>query len=527
MPNDDSFSRFWEAVWSDEIKVTENGLLELQSGWGPSKVRFLYPRDCYTGLLHAILSGSWEKFLVLGSPGIGKSLFVYYFIYFISKNTSLSVKPTFVLSDLDKNEFLFTHENNKPVVRIYNRSMEVPTYYLSDTQCRHNPPYSLAYIHVTSISNQNYESLYKEVSENGRIWNMSVFTYEEYLKISKFPDLPILSLFKYDVFGGSARLLSSTVIDITNIKIFEFVSDQMNAFFDDVFITVPSTSSSSTKVVPYKECVGKLIWTETAKVIVNALTKPSKNQSSSGVDPSKRSIFQHYFLRKVDGEFELHLDFASPFMKFLAGSFCAKKHQEIFSEIEKLFGGSGAGIAFERIAHEKLYELFKSGGKIKVQHLCGRGRERIDQEIEPKVNRKVFIRTIEDIKSLTPTDYGIPIIPNFALVDAIIAPNILLQMTRSDSHTGAITKLPEICRNLSQTPENVMMIFVLDYGNFAKFTMVGEISTKQYKYRCVGDLSKNEKKRKYDEDDEDAVGDQMQTTVQRRKKKQMTNKTKI
>ena len=56
--------------------------------------------------------------------------------------------------------------------------------------------------------------------------------------------------------------------------------------------------------------------------------------------------------------------------------------------------------------------------------MCGKGEKRKDEIIAPKPRRKVFIRTVEDISLLTPNDYGIPMIPKFPLVDAIIAPNI-------------------------------------------------------------------------------------------------------
>ena len=62
-----------------------------------------------------------------------------------------------------------------------------------------------------------------------------------------------------------------------------------------------------------------------------------------------------------------------------------------------------------------------------------------------QLKRKVFIRKIEDIRLLTPyEDYGIPVIPNFPLIDAVIGPKLFLQMTVSYSHEGAVSKLPDI-----------------------------------------------------------------------------------
>jgi hypothetical protein len=105
-------------------------------------------------------------------------------------------------------------------------------------------------------------------------------------------------------------------------------------------------------MVNYKEAVGNDIWLETAMVIGNAL-------SSSSIDLSKRSLFKHLYPCESAGKRGFDEVFASPFMRFLAGSFCAQKHLDIFTEIEKLFRGSDTGIAVERIAHELLYDYSK------------------------------------------------------------------------------------------------------------------------------------------------------------------------
>eukprot|EP01040_Poterioochromonas_malhamensis_P004148 gene4149-4441_t len=77
---------------------------------------------------------------------------------------------------------------------------------------------------------------------------------------------------------------------------------------------------------------------------------------------------------------------------------------------------------------------------ITAEHLCerGSGQKKHNFEISHQLKRKVFIRKIEDIRLLTPyEDYGIPVIPNFPLIDAVIGPNLFLQMTVSYSHEGA------------------------------------------------------------------------------------------
>ena len=171
-------------MWTNRITETEDGLLSLSSGWGSSGVSSLYPRKCYFDLINTICNNpQFTKFLVLGSPGIGKSLFVYYFIYWTVKQKSK--KPSFVCSNLDGTEFLFTFDqnDNRPVVLLYERSMEMPQYFISDAFSKHDPPFRKAYIHISSFAKPHRESLQKEISEKGRtfsllmLWSLSLSLY--------------------------------------------------------------------------------------------------------------------------------------------------------------------------------------------------------------------------------------------------------------------------------------------------------------------------------------------------------------
>lgn len=184
-----------------------------------------------------------------------------------------------------------------------------------------------------------------------------------------------------------------------------------------------------------------------------------------------------------------------------------------FSNIWK----SGEGIAFERVAHEWIYQTLQKGEVITAEHLCerGRGQKKHNFEISHQLKRKVFIRKIEDIRLLTPyEDYGIPVIPNFPLIDAVIGPNLFLQMTVSYSHEGAVSKLPHILtelRNMNSSNETLgpSMVFVLGPSNFTGFKKVKSLAIDQYKLQCscdhasrkrAAESNENESKVKKDEE---------------------------
>ncbi len=491
-------------------------LWKLDSGWLKEAVTSLLPRSCYSQLYDEIISStvsSKKVFLVKGSPGIGKSLFICYFMYRVVRehlSHPSNSPPTFVISDLDGHCFFFSHDaSGNPLVQPWTATMPIPTYLLSDTKVVSTPFYGKGYIHVTSIANHNYETLEKEAGESGRVWNMELFTFEEYLHISEHNHT--ISRFQFDVFGGSARLLKSKAQDVEDKSVYEVVEKEFESFFNyvDYSFDDGSSSTSSSSSVPVssffsssmsslssssatvKELVGD-VWNETIRVITRAIVKPSKNDGgASVVDQTRKSVFMLRYVDTSKNPVECSNQFASPFMQALAATICTTRTADIFVEIAKLFGKSGEGIVFERLAHQHLFESLQSGSALSAFHICGKGNKRKPNlKIQfPSLKRKVFIRKIEDISRLVPyEDYGIPIIPNFPLVDSIIAPNILFQMTVSESHKGAISKFESIENALKKVPTLekpvLAMVFVLG-DNFEGFKKVLDLQVDQYKYQFI------------------------------------------
>ena len=76
---------------------------------------------------------------------------------------------------------------------------------------------------------------------------------------------------------------------------------------------------------------------------------------------------------------------------------------------------------------------------------------------------------MQDILNLTPGEYGLPYASNFALVDAIIQPNILLQFTVAKKHRAATHSLSELRKCLKGKNNEHMMIFIVeDVAKFCK-----------------------------------------------------------
>ena len=77
-------------------------------------------------------------------------------------------------------------------------------------------------------------------------------------------------------------------------------------------------------------------------------------------------------------------------------------------------------------------------------------------------SRSTFlIRDEDDIKSLRSDSYGLPTVSNFPLVDALMLPDIGIQMTISKSHDVSVNSLPKILKILGIDESAFKMVFVV------------------------------------------------------------------
>src|SRR5207248_968756 len=100
-------------------------------------------------------------------------------------------------------------------------------------------------------------------------------------------------------------------------------------------------------------------------------------------------------------------------------------------EVSLLTGKSDQflGCCFEQIAHRMLRE----GATFKVRSLEPDFRQ--DEDLSQVFIRQEDIFIFSEIKDIEESEYYQPEVKNFPSIDAIYAPNILLQMTTSMAHT--------------------------------------------------------------------------------------------
>ena len=211
-------------------------------------------------------------------------------------------------------------------------------------------------------------------------------------------------------------------------------------------------------------------------IIVDKLesaASPSTNTDSS--------FFKHYLVNE-DCAKKTEC-FVSTFMSFIAASLQKNYDQTIMSSLMKLFGPSGIGNAFEITAHSKLL------ASNKINHWCV-GVDGILVELPLGNRSKVLVRTIEDLTALDKGQYGFPTICNFPLVDAVLPPDIALNMTIGKTHRGAASKLNNITDALGINSNQLKMVFVVPYNSISEFTFPNDLGNVQLFLTTADEISK-------------------------------------
>lgn len=300
------------------------------------------------------------------------------------------------------------------------------------------------------------------------------------------PACETAATFSYVVFGGSARmahLLNTKPVGGDN-HVFIEVMRELTEFLED------TEFSAETVLIQ-----------QAAFVISDQVASTTSHLSGQALAAAVRhSLFVHTYIAKTDssGSGSVRACCASTFLGILAGVLLAQAHQSVLVQLKAILEGSGFGVLFEAQVHKLLYEKFRTGGELRLVRLYPSGYQRVATDRDHKnlqitVTRKVLIRRVEDLAKLPPNVYGMPIIPNFALIDAaikVVEPpplppyGLQLQVTAAMSHTGAVDKHPAIETYMGTTGN--MMIFCCCKENFGEFKYVdGLVSgVKQYKMLC-------------------------------------------
>lgn len=462
----------------------------------------LYKRAVYDEIYDCVRSGKLNKILILGTPGIGKTLLHMYLMYRLvrdsapkgnKKTATPFAPPTFVLRNKDQIEYFFSLEGGKPVVtQLSSNQPVIADYYFSDTYAVATAQARSCVVHVSSVQTHAYADYEKAVSQlqgdkppTGLIKHMSVFTLEEALGLARMREIPKGEMiFHFDIFGGSARLLTSSFDELQSVENIEkMVSDEMDAYFEGVY------STDSLKVLVKAKYT--VYWHKAINMIVNLCIR-GQSQTGDALDLLRRSMFQHSVV--IDGVVK-HGVWASGFMKSLGGAILDESNQTIMTELRNILNKSNSafGAVFERCAHRSIYNALSKNKSLSMSALTTVGKgQKVITTLSCKVKRKVMIRTVEDIAALADGDYGYPSIPNFPLVDAVIKPNVMLQMYAGDGCRHAarscVASLKAVQSQMGGVKKLHQMVFVINPNN-TQFGSQSRLIVNQYalKFDIIAD----------------------------------------
>lgn len=449
MNND--ISVFWKALVDSGVSKSERQwTLTANVPW-IGGVNTFYNRECYDDL--CIRMATTKRVLVKGTPGIGKTMFLQRLLVDIVEKCKEGGVTTFPTIDYIRRE-----ENVVVKYRLLSDGAvkfgdhNDVDYYLSDSVDIEVPKGKILTIEVASVKEINYNTFDKRVAEageDGMVAMMPLCLFDELKAMN-----PLMSAeeyqFRFEVFGGSARNFGRTVrVDVAlSITPVPLVDVTMLWYFGD----------KHKQQFPH-------IWSAVEATLAHEFTKPGKKNNVIN------SLMRHVNDR-------LELIWASKFMEILGCKILDGHETSLYGELEKLMGPSGMGAVFEGITHVK---LTSSDTPFDLVPLHPKGAKNVSRDSvlfdlkKPVVKR---LKGVEDISSLPLGSYGLPIFSNFPLVDAIIQPNVLLQMTISTcKHKGAIERLSDIRAELTEKEQSEhMMVFVVPRKNMKTFQYQSDLA---------------------------------------------------
>ena len=457
----DEFVIFWKAVCDKEIVSTDLSgahYSEIDSAkWLPGLHR-LYVRDCYHKLSELFLDVGVKNALLLGTPGIGKSLYLRWLIAVLARKAIATKEDgvTFRISFHERNDVVDYLCSLDGTVSAFSKDAPTPTYYFSDSVDIDKVDLSTKLtLLVSSDDAKQYDEWSKRLKENRKksiIKFMPVFSAEE-LKCIAPEDADYQ--FRFDIVGGNAREAFAGGIERKDLM--SFVEKQFEVFFDGIDV---STTEKQWAVLVVSTALGNTI--------------DKKSSSTAIADFVVNSFFKCI---QVDETYaSVRHQWSSTFLMFLAGAINDGKDNGMLGQLKSVLGGSGYGNLFEYSGHKLLFE---NGAEAVPLLNC---KTRIPTSLKFNFAKKALIRTIDDISSLAGDSYGLPSTCNFPMGDAFIKnPKTIFQFTSGQTHKGAVGKLPDICINLGGGDINV--VYVVPQENLASFkpeTIEGNLNITQY-----------------------------------------------
>ena len=431
------------------MKISDDGAIRsLPDGmfWIDSSNKMLV-RECWKKIFSILLNT--KNVILKGKAGRGKSIFllciVFEILHCAKRNIPSLLCPTAGFFPADP-QIVYVDRSGKMFLATLNglsilndRPAQMDFYFSDNVDITDAYVGSLLTMAVTSGDEdvlKEYKKRYEGVdSVDRKTLYMPSLELEEMGLL--FPELELEELqFKFDVIGGNPRKMKASFGEIDESKFIEPVMRVVRLVFTEEY--VPDEAGERTK---------RQTWGEWAILSVVRELEAASPQTSK----TDSSFFMEFHLTN---DFQTRVEqYSSRFLRLVAGSLKAAFEESVLETLKALFGSGGIGTSFEFTAHQQLME----GDSVRW---CKKSSGEYEQLNFGK--RSAFrIHNVKDIQNLPDGTYGLPMICNFPLVDAVLRPNLGLQMTTSDRHKGSVAFLPKILEGLQVEESNFRMVFVV------------------------------------------------------------------
>lgn len=316
-------------------------------------------------------------------------------------------------------------------------------------------------LEVTSHDPNNYRKFSDRMAEGDYAfeYHMPAWSLEELLIVNPESDTfsKTDATFLFNVFGGCVRYLLPSGHQPQEIA--DYVQANAEWFFGSEF-----------------QLDHPFVWHWSMNQIRTRIRKvTTPGEVLSGPDKvAISSLFLDPHI-SVPGTNTYIVGYTSRFMRFLAGCLKEDAEETVWDNaIKDLLGACGEGVAFESLGHKTLVATEQSYVATNLNHSRAARTNRTFTKSFYRMPR-VLIRSVDDVAELLDDQYGLPLFGNFAPVDAVIQPNVLLQFTIAKTHGKPSDEANyEILRSkLRGSRETHRLIFVLKPENLTEFKPAG------------------------------------------------------
>lgn len=448
------FSTVWTAIVNDQLIMNPGNsrLWSLRDGdnigikW-IGDVDVLYNRPCYEVVTMDIENASLSQVLVIGTPGIGKTLYLQAFLVHLARRARVEGRalPTIHYMYFDDGAKLVTLSllANGSVVDISNvADRPEPDYLLSDSVDLVTASSRILCLEVASDKKANYKCFAKRVkkaSSKGKTIVMPLFSLDELMCIMPLGMDVATAEFRFQIYGGSARNFMGEQLE--DVDVLPVVDETLMALFSGI-----KASHSQAWHMVATEISAQLL----------------SGKDSKEVPQTVNSMMWHMLERRSK-------TWASTFMEWLAAAIIDERTADVVDELEQIIGKSGIGNLFEALSHRK---LTKSAVSFLLKPLLASLPPAKPEFEVAEFNLPIVrFKTIEEIGNLPDGSYGLPMNSNFPVIDSVVQPLTLIQFTVSpQKHEGSLKMLPAIRAQLREKdPSKHRLIFVIPLENVKTF----------------------------------------------------------